>query len=116
VYYLLFKVAKPVPFAFILVFVDSNWIAILSVPCLFVGYFCLQMIIGAKQSYSTFMVFITASFYFSGLLFLEPNSIPRNLVGWYFIALLTVFMYAVGVKHLSEQIRYIKQVCIGKFS
>jgi len=48
VYYMLFKVAKPLPFAIILVFVDSNWIAILCVPCLFVGYFCLQMIIGAK--------------------------------------------------------------------
>jgi len=60
------------------------------------------------------MVFITASFYMSGLMFIDPTSVVRNVVGWAFIALLTCCMGVLAVKHFWQQVKYIKQLCIGR--
>ena len=95
----LLKVIIPVPFAAILVFVDTNWIIIVSVLVLFLAYFVLQFyFLQANTSTKELLntgVFILAGYISIFLLILESH-VDRNYFGWYYIVLLTVYASASG--------------------
>ena len=92
--YILLKVIMPVPFAAILVFVDTVWIAVPSIICLLFGYFVLQLYFvqtnNSVKELVNFGLFMTIC-YISVLLFMEEHPLPRNYVGWFYIVILTVY-------------------------
>jgi hypothetical protein len=96
---ILLKVIIPVPFAAILVFVDTNWITFVSVLVLFLAYFVLQFyFLQANTSTKELLntgVFILAGYISIFLLILESH-VDRNYFGWYYIVLLTVYASASG--------------------
>ena len=98
--YVLFKVIMPLPFAAILVFVDTVWIAVPSIICLLFGYFVLQLwFVQANTSIKellNFGLFMTVC-YISVLLFMEEHPLPRNYVGWFYIVILTVYFSVTSV-------------------
>ena len=98
--HILLKVIMPVPFAAILVFVDTVWIAVPSIICLLFGYFVLQLYFvqtnNSVKELLNFGLFMTIC-YISVLLFMEEHPLPRNYVGWFYIVILTVYFSVTSV-------------------
>jgi len=88
------KLIIPLLFAAILVFVDTNWLTLVSVLVLFSAYFVTQFyFLQANTSTKELLnagVFILAG-YISIFLFVLESHVDRNYFGWYFIVLLTVY-------------------------
>ena len=95
--YMLIKVILPVPFAAILVFVDTLWIAVASLIVLFLGYFTVQLyFVKAKTSWNFVLFMITS--YVSVLLFIDENPVPRNYVGWFYIVFLIGYITTTSIE------------------
>ena len=101
VLYVLLKLIIPVLFAAILVFVDTVWIAISSLPLLFLTYFVLQVCF-LKADISMRELLNGGLFMFVGyisvFLFFLENYIERNYFGWIYIVILTVYSSFTGVE------------------
>ena len=95
---------------------DTNWIATISVAFLFLAYFLIQMHVQAKTFYFTFMGFMSVSVYMPVLLLIEVNPLAKNIIGWYYIAFLTICMSVTAVKNFQHLLKCNKQLCIGKVS
>ena len=90
----LLKLIIPLLFAAILVWVDINWLTLVSVLVLFSVYFVshfyfLQVNTSTKELLNA-GVFILAG-YISVFLFILESHVDRNYFGWYFIVLSTVY-------------------------
>ena len=88
--HILLKVIMPVPFAVILVFVDTLWIAVASLIVLFVGYFTVQLYFVKAETFTFKFGLFMMMGYISVLFFMEENYLPRNYLGWFYIAFMTV--------------------------
>jgi len=101
VLYVLLKLILPVVFAAILVFVDTVWIAVTSLPLLFLTYFVLQVCF-IKADISKRELLNGGLFMFVGyisvFLFFLENHIERNYFGWIYIVILTVYSNFTGVE------------------
>ena len=90
----LLKVIIPLLFAAILVWLDINWMTMVSVFVLFLAYFVLhfyflQATTSTKELLNTGL-FILAG-YISIFLFILESHEEKNYFGWYYIGLLTVY-------------------------
>ena len=90
----LLKVIIPLLFAAILVWLDINWMTMVSVFVLFLAYFVLHLcFLQANTSTKELLntgLFILAG-YISIFLFILESHQEKNYFGWYYIGLLTVY-------------------------
>ena len=90
----LLKVIIPLLFAAILVWVDTNWMTMVSALVLFLVYFVLQLVFlqtnTSTRELWTVGLFILAGYISIFLLILEYHE-DNHYFGWYYIVLLSVY-------------------------
>jgi hypothetical protein len=96
----LLKIIIPLPFAAILVWVETNWLTLVLLLVLILAYFLVKFYwlraITPTREWLNASVFILAG-YISIFLFILENHDDRNYFGWYYIVLLTVYAGASGL-------------------
>jgi len=100
----------PVFFAAILVFTNGQlWISVVAVILLFAVYFVVQFyFVKAKHREIFDCGVFTILGYVSVLFFMEENVVPRNYIGWFYLAFLAVYVSVTGVKELRKLARSMK--------
>jgi len=96
----LLKLIIPILFAAILVWLEINWMTMVSVFVLFLAYFVLHFYF-LKANTSTKELLNTGLFilagYISIFLFIFEDHEEKNYFGWYYIGLLTVYASISGI-------------------